>query len=139
MKPIENTFEEEPILALPPLAQRVAYDLFSTWSLPQLMEAWVEDKRPDDVLKMHNCPPRFWPDILSATFVAKTTYFLPNPNFNAHQVNYLIRLTCTHIGFPLNEYSLAEVVGIARHKYPVLYEWLKSFINLINQKKASHG
>ena len=131
MKPIENTFEEEPILALPPLAQRVAYDLFSTWSLPQLMEAWVEDKRPDDLLKMHNCPPRFWSDILSATFVAKTTYFLPNPDFQPKQISYLISLACAHLGYPLNEYSLAEVLGVSRVKYPVFHEWLRKFILLV--------
>lgn len=133
MKPIENTFEEEPILALPPLAQRVAYDLFSTWSLPQLMEAWVEDKKPDRLLKMHNCPARFWPDILSATFVAKTTYFLPNPNFNTQQISYLISLSCTHLGYPLNQYSLADVLGVARAKYPVFYEWLRNLIKIINK------
>ena len=133
MKPIENTFEEGPIQDLAPVAQKVAYDLFSSWSLPQLMEAWIEDKQPNNLLKMHNCPPRFWPDILSATFVAKTTYFLPNPNFNAQQLSYLISLGCTHLGYPLNQYSIGDVLGVARSKYPVFYTWLKNLIKIINK------
>lgn len=129
MKPIENTFEEEPILALPPVAQRVAYELFSTWPLPKLMDSWINDHPADREMKAHGCPPRFWPEILSAAMVAKVTYFVPNPRFHARHIKYLVHLACAHIGYPLTHYTLAEAIGASQHRYPVLHTWLTTFLN----------
>ncbi len=136
MKPIENTFEEALILALPPVAQRVAYELFSTWSLPKLMAAWLNDEPDEALLKSEGCPARFWPDILRATFVARTTYFQPDPALTPEEANYLVRLACAHLGYPLNQYPLMEVLGASRQDYPVFHDWLSGFVKLLHGERA---
>lgn len=130
MKPIENTFEEEPILALAPIAQRVAYEIFTTWPLPKMMESWLENKPDEALLKYHSCPARFWEAILHAAFVAKTTYFLPNPKFSKSDRDYLVSLACAHLGYPLTEYSLKEVVYACQARYPVFTRWLLEMYKL---------
>ena len=130
MKPIENDFEEEPILALAPIAQKVAYDIFTTWPLPKMMEYWLENKPDKALLKFHGCPERFWKKALQAAFVAKTTYFLPNPKFSKAERDYLLSLACTHIGYPLTEYSLKDALYACREKYPIFSRWLLEMYKL---------
>ncbi len=130
MKPIENTFEEQFILELAPIAQRVAFAVFSTWSLPQMMDHWLNAKRPDQLLRDYDCPPRFWRDILRAAMIAKVTYFLPNPRFKRQQVEYLLALASALIDRPMTEFPPEDALAATQRDYPVLHRWLQQFQRL---------
>ncbi|BCN92324.1 hypothetical protein THMIRHAM_01090 [Thiomicrorhabdus immobilis] len=132
---IENKYETAGLLKLPPHARDIAEHLLTLTPLNELLLMWQADEPNQDLLHEHRVPEKLWPEIINATLLAKTTYFLPNPNFTKEELLYLMKAACSSIGLPLNLYSVKEVIEMSREEYPIFSEWLKTFANLLKQKR----
>ncbi|HHT00209.1 MAG TPA: hypothetical protein ENK73_05060 [Thiomicrospira sp.] len=115
---IENKYETAALLKLPPNARHIAEHLLSITPLSELL-IMVQDGTPDqNLLKEYNAPKSLWDDVLKATLLAKTTYFLPNEKFTKEEFLYLIKSACLSVDLPLNIYSIKEVIEMSQQEYP---------------------
>lgn len=130
MKPIENVYEEALLHQLAPVAQKGAEEVFSTWTLSQMLESWFEDKTPVEFLKRAGIPPRFWDDMLRAALVAKITYTRPDsPLLDKEKRLWLIAAAAYFIDMPLGQFTLTELAQGTRLKYPVLSDWVVKMVS----------
>ncbi len=127
MQLIENKYESAGLLKLPPHARDVAEHLLTVTPLDQLLTLRQAENPDEALLRDFNAPARLWNDILDATLLAKTTYFLSNPNFTKEELLYLMKIACSSIKRPLNIYSVKEVIEMSKEDYPVFAEWLTQF------------
>lgn len=124
---IENKYETAGLLLLPPHARDVAEELLTTTPLNELL-AMQENPEPNNsLLQTYNVPETFWVEILNAAILAKTTYFILNPDFTKEEILYLMKAACRSIDRPLNVYPVREVIEMSREEYPVFSEWLSLF------------
>ncbi|WP_029406507.1 hypothetical protein [Thiomicrorhabdus sp. Milos-T2] len=132
---LENKYETAGLLKLPPHARDIAEHLLTLTPLNQLLLMQQANDPDTALLNEHHVPITLWPDILNATLLAKTTYFLPNPNFNKEELLYLMKAACSSIGLPLNVYSVKEVIEMSAEEYPVFSEWLNTFAKQLKKKR----
>ncbi|MDX1353214.1 MAG: hypothetical protein R3254_09390 [Thiomicrorhabdus sp.] len=133
---IENKYETASLLKLPPHARDVGEYLLTITPLNKLLHLWQE-KQPDlELLHFYKVPESYWNEILDATLLAKTTYFLPNDKFTKEELLYLMKAACESIHLPLSSYSVKEVIEMSEEEYPVFSEWLRLFANLLKEKKS---
>jgi len=131
---IENKYENAGLLKLPPNARDVADQLLTTTPLSELL-LMLEAQSPNlEQLDQHNVPEALWDDILKATLLAKTTYFLPNEMFSKEEILYLIKAACLSINLPLHIYSIKDVIDMSQEEYPVFTDWLKGFTKDLRDK-----
>ena len=131
---IENKYETAGLLKLPPHARDIAEHLLTITPLHELLLIWKDGTPNKDLLHQHHVPESFWGEILNATLLAKTTYFLPNPNFTKEELLYLMKAACSSIKRPLNTYSVKEVIEMSQEDYPVFSSWLTNFAKQLKQK-----
>ncbi len=125
MKPIENVYEEALLHQLAPVAQKGAEEVFSTWTLSQMLESKLKRTTPKAFLRYREIAPAYWPEMLDAALIAKLTYIRPdNPQLDREARTWLISVASILIGMPIRTYTLAEIVQGTRIKYPVLSQWL---------------
>ncbi len=129
MNLIENDYEKALMLQLTPNARDLSEHLFSTCSLQQLLEMLYEKNLSDQYMKPH-LSEELAQQILYATLLAKTTYFLPNPKMSKEECGYLITLACEVAGYTLKEYSLSEVITASKIEMPIFSDWLLAFEKL---------
>jgi len=131
---IENKYETAGLLKLPPHARDIAEHLLTITPLHELLLIWQDGTPNKDLLHRHHVPESLWEEIINATLLAKTTYFLPNPNFTKEELLYLMKAACSSIKLPLNAYSVKEVIEMSQEGYPVFNSWLTSFAKQLKQK-----
>ena len=71
--------------------------------------------------------------ILNATILAKTTYFLANPNFTQKEALYLIKAASASAGMSLKKHTLKEIIQLSRIDFPDFHEWLLHFSPLLKE------
>jgi len=130
MNLIENKYETALMQQLPPNARDLAEDFFSTRSLQQLLEMLYEKGIDERDLKQHHISEKQVPEILYATLLAKTTYFLPNHKLTKAECRYLITLACAVAGYSLKDYKLSEIIINTQASLPVFSQWLLTFEKL---------
>lgn len=131
---IENIYENAALLKLPPNARDMAEHLLSVTPLSHLL-LMLEQNTPDQALLYeHKVPESAWQDSVKAALLAKTTYFLLNEKFNKEELLYLIKTACLSVNRPLNVYSIKEVMDMSRTDYPILVQWLKTYIKALKEK-----
>ena len=132
---IENKYETAGLLKLPPHARDVGEHLLTITPFNELLSLW-QAKQPDkELLHLYKVPEAYWNEILDATLLAKTTYFLPNDHFTKEELLYLMKAACESIHLPLSLYSVKEVIKMCEDEYPVLSEWLTLFAERLRAKK----
>lgn len=124
---IENDYEDTLLLELPPHARDIALDFLSTRSLGQLLRMLHQNEPITAILSKKRVMKSLWKPILKAAVLAKTTYFIPNPEFSQKQMLFLLKSACLAADYPLSVYSLPEVMQITEKKMPIFHEWLSTF------------
>lgn len=130
MNLIENDYEKALMFQLSPNARDLAEYLFSTYSLKRLLEMLYKKGISEQDLKHHHLSESMTPQILYATLLAKTTYFLPNPKMKKEECGYLITLACAVAGYSLKEYTLTEIIIASQKEMPIFSQWLVDFEKL---------
>lgn len=128
---IENVLEQKLLLDLPPHARDIAMEYISTKSLGELLDLWQETKPDLSQLSAKNIPHSMWKPLINAALLAKVTYFLPNPDLTQEEMLFLIKIACMSAGYPLNTYSLADVMVMTKEDMPVLHNWLQQFADFL--------
>ena len=131
---IENKYETAGLLNLPPHARDIAEHLLTVTPLSDLLVLWQAKEPNRELLRLHKVPESFWNEILDATLLAKTTYFLPNEKFTKEEITYLMKAACESIQLPLNAYSVKDVIKMSKEDYPVFNEWLITFAKQLKEK-----
>lgn len=134
MQLLENNFENGAIQQLPPNARDLAEHLLTITPLEKLLTMQQEDKPDKRLLSEFNVPKKHWIDILNATILAKTTYFVVNPNFSADEILYLMKAACLSINRPLNVYSVKDVIEMSQEDYPIFTNWLTKLAKQLKNK-----
>jgi len=132
---IENKYETAALLKLPPNARDIAEELLTKTALNELLIMWQSKEPNINLLTHHKVPASLWSEVIDATLLAKTTYFLPNEKLSKEEILYLIKVACHSINKPLNAYTIKDVIELSREEYPVLSQWLTDFAKLLKQKK----
>ncbi|WP_321325257.1 hypothetical protein [Thiomicrorhabdus sp.] len=132
---IENKYETAALLKLPPHARDIAEQLLTKTPLNELLILWQEKEPNLNLLAHHKVPVALWGEIIDATLLAKTTYFLPNEKLSKEEILYLIKAACHSINKPLSAYTIKDVIELSQEEYPVLSQWLADFAKLLKQKK----
>ena len=131
MQLFENRYEKTLLLQLSPKARDVAEALLNTKSLAELLSIWQQNTIDEALLEEYQATNEHCYPILNATVLAKTTYFLANPNFTQEEVLYLIKAASASAGISLTKHSLKEVIQLRQSDFPVLHEWLLEFSRLL--------
>ena len=134
MQLLENKYEKAGLLLLPPNARDVAEHLLTVMPLEKLLQMQQENQPDINLLKDFNVPKTLWLDILNATLLAKSTYFIINPKLCTEEIMYLMKVACNSIDRPLNIYSIKEVIEMSRDDYPIFTEWLAELGRLLKSK-----
>lgn len=132
---IENEFEQKLLHELPPHARDIALDLLSTKSLGELLLMLDEGNTDKELLSIKKVPLSLWEPILRATLLAKATYFLPNPELSKEEVLFLIKTACMSAGYPLTDYSLAEIIELSEEGMPVFHRWLLQLTKNLKERR----
>ena len=133
MNLIENKYETAGLWKLPPHARDVAEELLTVTPLDELLVIWQEQKPDHKLLQRFHAPVTLWPDILNATLLAKTTYFILNPDFTRQELLYLMKIACASVNRPLDTYSIKEVIEMSQEDYPIFVDWLTEFASQLKQ------
>jgi len=131
MQSLEDRYEKTLLLKLPPKARDVAEVLLKTKSLADLLAMWQENAISEHLLSEFQVSSEYSYAILNAAILAKTTYFLANPNFSQEEALYLIKAACASAGLSLKKHDLNDVIQLSRTEFPVLHEWLLDFSRLL--------
>lgn len=134
---IENEFEQKLLHELPPHARDIGLDLVSTRSLGELLVMLGENQVDKELLSVKRVPSSLWEPILRAALLAKTTYFLPNPELSREEILFLIKAACMSAGYPLSEYSLADLIELTEDEMPVFHRWLLQLTKNLQEKKRA--
>lgn len=129
---LAEEFEKNKLFELPPNARDIAIDLLNTQSLAQLLN--LRDQPDLKALATEHLPQEIWPDIIKATLLAKATMLLPNPQFNSAEILYLIKIACQAADWPLENYTLANIMSLASQDLPHFKHWLSKMITLLQSK-----
>jgi len=128
MQLLENRYEKALLLQLPPKARDVAETLLNTLPLAEILSIWQQNTPDKILLNEYQVPHKEWYAILNATVLAKSTYFLANSQFTNAEALYLIKAACGSAGLSLTKHALKEVIQLSQFDFPVLHEWLLSFL-----------
>ncbi|WP_040727017.1 hypothetical protein [Thiomicrorhabdus sp. Kp2] len=131
---IENKYETAGLLKLPPHARDIGEYLLTIIPLNELLILWQAKQPNRELLHFYKVPEVYWDEIIDATLLAKTTYFLPNDNFTKEELLYLMKAACESIHLPLNAYSVKEVIKMSQDEYPIFSEWLTLFARQLKAK-----
>ncbi len=133
MQLVENSYEQQPLFALPPNARDIAND-FLTRSLAHILQM---QSHPDlEILNKHHVSSEEWDNIIAATLVAKTTYILPNVNFSKEELLYLMKIACKNADYSLESNVLADVIKKTNSDMPILSQWLTNMAGLLKNHQA---
>lgn len=135
MQLTENRYENKLLLDLPPNARDIAEEFLSETNLTELLRMQAENEPDMDLLKQHHVSAKLWQNILQATLLAKTTYFLPSPTLEQQELLYLVKVACKNAGFSLTKTPLPEIIEKTSFEMPVLHDWLKNMAQLLIDKK----
>ncbi|MBD3611759.1 MAG: hypothetical protein HUJ13_05010 [Hydrogenovibrio crunogenus] len=133
---IENEFEQKLLHELPPHARDIGLDLVSTRSLGELLVMLDENQVDKELLAVKKVPSTMWEPILRAALLAKATYFLPNPELSQEEMLFLLKAACMSAGYPLSEYSLADLIELTEDEMPVFHRWLLQLTKNLQEKRA---
>lgn len=131
MQSLEYRYEKTLLLKLPPKARDIAEELLKTQSLAELLVMWQTNTVDSKLLVEFQVTSEHSYAILNAAILAKTTYFLANPNFSQKEALYLIKAASASAGLSLKKHDLKEVIQLSRIEFPVLHEWLLDFYPLL--------
>jgi|ACQI01.1.fsa_nt_gi hypothetical protein len=132
---IENKYETAGLLKLPPNARDVAEHLLAVVPLDELLKMQKDSEPDQSLLQRFNAPEALWSQIISATILAKTTYFYINPMFSKDETIYLMKIACNSIERPLSVYSVREVIDMSAEDYPIFTRWLSKLATHLKQIK----
>lgn len=134
MELLENDYEQKLLMDLPPNARDLAQEMLSTRSLGDLL-LLRENAEPDkEILASKHVLERYWSDLINATILAKTTYFLPNSKFSQDEVFFLIKVAASTVNYPIEQTSLKEFIEFAKAKdMLILANWLEDLSDLLVQ------
>ncbi|MDG4813593.1 hypothetical protein P8629_11290 [Hydrogenovibrio sp. 3SP14C1] len=136
---IENEFEQKLLHELPPHARDIGVDLLSTRSLGDLLLMLDENQVDKELLSVKKVPSNLWEPILRAALLAKTTYFLPDSELSQEEVLFLIKAACMSAGYPLTDYSLANIIELTEEDMPVFHRWLLQLTKNLKEKRLDQA
>lgn len=131
MQSLDDQYEKTLLLKLPLKARDIAEELLKTKSLAELLTMWQQNTINIDLLDEFQVTHENTYPILNAAILAKTTYFLANPNLTQQEILYLIKAASASAGISLKKYDLKEIIQLSRIDFPVLHEWLLDFSRLL--------
>lgn len=136
----EQPYERKALLDLPPNARDLAELLLNRYSLKQLLALQAAKMPPQFELKMikeHRTELSYWPTILQATVLAKTTHFVASEALTQPHILYLLKLACANAGYALSKHSLVDVIEYTKQDMAVLNKWLITMRDLLLEKKKT--
>lgn len=131
---LENRFENAGLMRLAPNARDVAEQLLILQSLESLLTMLQENQADKALLAECHVADTHWPDIVKAALLAKTTYFVINPDFSTEEILFLMKAACISIDRPLEAYTIKEIIKMSQTDYPIFSQWLSDLAQLLKAK-----
>jgi len=120
----EKKYERHLLQELPPNARDVAEFLFSNKPLLFFLKQQATAKVDHALLEQSKVSPKLWPEIIQAALLAKITYFEPNPNLTAEQLEFLMEKACDLVNMPMQQLSVEQIIELTHNNMTWFAKWL---------------